>query len=66
MTSITWVTQISVARRVEEHNIGKGGKILRACMQWTLVYYKEFSSRSDAINEEEKLSLRKTENILSD
>jgi putative endonuclease len=45
----------NVARRLEEHNTGRGGKYSRQNGPWKLVYSEQHSGRSSAIKRERYL-----------
>lgn len=46
---------IDVNRRVKEHNQGIGAKYTRGRLPVTLLYYEEYSSRSNAMKREYKI-----------
>jgi putative endonuclease len=50
----------SLKRRIEEHNIGKGGAFSGLCLPWKLVYHELYSSRSDAIKREKEIKGKKS------
>ena len=54
-----------IERRVSEHNRGTGAKYTRGRAPCTLVYYKRYHSRSEAMKEEYRIKqLSKKEKIL--
>ncbi len=50
----------SLERRIEEHNIGKGGVFSSTCLPWKLVYHELFQSRSEAIKREKEIKGKKS------
>ncbi|HEY0741152.1 MAG TPA: GIY-YIG nuclease family protein [Chryseosolibacter sp.] len=50
----------SISKRLEEHNIGKGGQFSSNCRPWNLVYSEQFSSRSDAMKREREIKSKKS------
>lgn len=50
----------SIPKRLEEHNIGKGGKFASNCRPWNLVYSEQFSYRSDAMKREREIKSKKS------
>jgi putative endonuclease len=44
-----------INRRLKEHNSGNGGKYTRGRIPVTLVYYKSFKSKSEALRREIQL-----------
>ena len=51
---------MNLVRRIDEHNIGKGGAFSSSCLPWKLVYQEFFSSRSDAIRREKEIKNKKS------
>ena len=50
----------NLGRRVEEHNIGKGGAFSSSCLPWKLVYHEIFQSLSDAVKRENEIKAKKS------
>lgn len=46
---------VDLSKRVAEHNAGKGAKYTRGRRPVTLVYWEEFSSKSEALRREKAL-----------
>ena len=50
----------SLERRIEEHNIGKGGAFSSSCLPWKLIYHEPYSSRLDAMEREKEIKRKKS------
>jgi putative endonuclease len=50
----------SLERRIEEHNIGKGGTFSSNCIPWKLMYSEIFSTRSEAMKREKYIKAKKS------
>jgi putative endonuclease len=47
-------------RRLEEHNMSKGGAFSSRCQPWKLVYHESFSTRSEAFKREKEIKNKKS------
>jgi putative endonuclease len=50
----------SLEKRIEEHNIGKGGSFSSICLPWKLVYHEPFATRSEAVRREGDIKGKKS------
>ena len=53
----------NVSERLKEHNAGKS-KSTRGGVPWHLVYFKEYSSRTEAVHAEKQIKGRGAERFL--
>jgi putative endonuclease len=53
-------------RRLEEHNLGQGGKYSSQCKPWQLVFSEKFPNRAEAMRREKDIKGKKSRKYIEE